>query len=187
MSNDLITTMSEADLKLRGIPEGMPSVSFPFSNFGDVETKLIRQKYRCLLPAVYWGLDAPIDTETALTAGVNSDDYFVVEESEPTNVCAGVVEVERTFATIPNAYTEFESQIVNYPACSLAYVDRTTTTFANKISSYDRNRKAATFYIGKEYARKYVEVEYTRTIKDTTHVNADITALKSVLFVQIQI
>lgn len=179
----LITNMSEADLKLRGIPEGMPSVSFPFSNFGDIETKLIKQKYRCLLPAVYWGLDTPIDAETARTAKVNPDDYFVVEESEPTSVCPGVVEIERTFATLPPAYTEFESQIVNYPGISQAYIDETTTTFATEISGYDKSRKAAKLFIGKEYARKYVKIAITRTIKDETYVNADVTSYSSAILV----
>ena len=94
--------LSDELLRSTGEPDGTPILKYPFLKYGDTQTKIIEQKYWLYANArSVPQIDAPLDEATASLFEFATGDMFLCEESEPTDIGCGLVEITRTFANVP--------------------------------------------------------------------------------------
>lgn len=94
--------LSDELLRTSGEPVGTPILKYPFLKDGDTQTKIIEQKYWLYANArSVPQIDAPLDEATASLFEFATGDMFLCEESEPTDIGCGLVEITRTFSNVP--------------------------------------------------------------------------------------
>lgn len=117
------TRISEAALRQWGYPDGPIEISYPFEDYGDHKSIVVRRdylvdsRYRLSMP-----LDTDIDAETASLVRVEYDRLLLVSQESSGEEC-GLARVSRTFAAVPQDHIERGAQNVqlfglNMPAGS---------------------------------------------------------------------
>lgn len=101
-SNIVLNGFSAELLSTTGEPIGTPILKYPFLKDGDTDTKIIERRYWLYanvrsVPQI----NSALDEATASLFDFETNDMFLCEESEPTDVGCGIVEITRTFANVP--------------------------------------------------------------------------------------
>lgn len=103
ISSDIVLNGLSAELlSTTGEPIGTPILKYPFLKDGDTDTKIIERRYWLYanvrsVPQI----NSALDEATASLFDFETNDMFLCEESEPTDVGCGLVEITRTFANVP--------------------------------------------------------------------------------------
>lgn len=106
------TDISENKLRQWGYPDGTPDISYPFEDYGDHKSIIVRRdylvdmRYRQSLP-----LDSDIDADTAAFVRVDYDRLILVAQTSSGEEC-GLARISRTFATVPQDHIERAAQNV---------------------------------------------------------------------------
>ena len=113
------TDISESTLRQWGFPDGPIDISYPFENYGDNKSIIVKRDY--LVDARYrlsMPLDTDIDAETAALVKVEFDRLILVSQTSAGEDC-GLARVTRTFATIPQDHIERGAQNVQLYGLSM--------------------------------------------------------------------
>lgn len=113
------TNISESTLRQWGFPEGPIDISYPFEDYGDNKSIIVKRDY--LVDARYrlsMPLDTDIDAETAALVKVEFDRLILVSQTSAGEDC-GLARVTRTFATIPQDHIERGAQNVQLYGLSM--------------------------------------------------------------------
>ena len=106
MDKRYLNGLDETLLSTAGMPNGTPTISYPFISNGDRETKIIRQKYWLFAESLSSvAMDSQMDDATAALFAFDTTSMILCEETEPAEVGCGIVEVERMFCSIPKTRT----------------------------------------------------------------------------------
>ena len=106
MDKRYLNGLDETLLSTAGMPNGTPTISYPFISNGDRETKIIRQKYWLFAESLSSvAMDSQMDDATAALFAFDTTSMILCEETEPAEVGCGIVEVERMFCSIPKMRT----------------------------------------------------------------------------------
>lgn len=150
-SNIFYNGFTDADL-LAGIPEGQPSLEYPFIEFNDISTRLIKQRYHVKETAAFLPLDSQLPSELATRFGVTAADFFLVENGTPQPVCGDIVEIERTYSNMPVTHTEYNNQILSFPGLDASIQQAGTSTEITDFSISRFQSGCAFVYVGTENA-----------------------------------
>ncbi len=150
-SNIFYNGFTDADL-LAGIPEGQPTLEYPFIEFNDVSTRLIKQRYHVKETAAFLPLDSQLPAELATRFGVTATDFFLVENGTPQAVCGDIVEIERTYSNMPVMHTEYNNQILSFPGLDANIQQAGTSTEITDFSISKFQNGYAFVYVGPENA-----------------------------------
>lgn len=146
-SNIFYNGFTDADL-LAGIPEGQPTLEYPFIEFNDVSTRLIKQRYHVKETAAFLPLDSQLPAELATRFGVAAADFFLVENGTPQTVCGDIVEIERTYSNMPIMHTEYNNQILSFPGLDANIQQAGTSTEITDFSISKFQNGYAFVYVG---------------------------------------
>ncbi len=106
MNTRYLNGLDETLLSGAGLPNGAPTISYPFLSNGDRETKIIRQKYWLFAESLSSvAIDSQMDAATAALFAFDTTSMILCEETDPAEVGCGIVEVERMFCSIPKMRT----------------------------------------------------------------------------------
>lgn len=106
MNTRYLNGLDETLLSGAGLPNGTPTISYPFLSNGDRETKIIRQKYWLFAEALSSAaIDSQMDAATAALFPFETASMILCEETDAAEVGCGIVEVERMFCDIPKMRT----------------------------------------------------------------------------------
>ena len=113
------TSISAEKLRQWGFPDGPVDISYPFEDYGDHKSIVIKRdylvdsRYRLSLP-----LNTDIDAETAAAVRVEYDRLILVSQTSAGESC-GLSRVTRMFATVPQDHIERGAQNVQLYGLSM--------------------------------------------------------------------